>query len=120
MLRKGCELIDTLQEVEKKSVNLKVPYNMSRKGVLIYRYPARCREKGCKSIGTLQDVEKRGVNLWVPGLARCREKGVNIYGYLARCREKGCKFGKIYLPKGVFFSKIYRYLLFANDRFYLV
>ena len=45
--------------------------------MLIYRYPARCREKGskfkgtlrddekkgCKSIGTLRDVEIRGVHL---------------------------------------------------------
>ena len=61
--------------------------------------------KGYKSIGTQRDVEKRGAT-----------------GTLARCREKrgvSLQFGKIYLPKGVFFSKIYRYF-FANDQFYLV
>ena len=44
--------------------------------MLIYRYPARCREKGCKSIGTHE----------------MSTKGVYVYRYPERHQGKECKF----------------------------
>ena len=58
--------------------------------------------KGYKSIGTLRDVDKRGCkSIGTP--KDVAKSGVSL------------QFSKIYLPKGVFFSKIYRYFLQKID-----